>query len=172
MICTLSINNLISCKPKLLQLGASVVLQPFVKRRIFQHGEGRPYSDRIKVTFTRTLSLKKWHARLSHTSTICSFHSVRSCITIRSLIRSSVCRVQSWRRAETPKWGLAYFSQTKSSRRRNGEIKTPLAVVSRARNTLRVSTTATITQIPDVSSKDGAVIGAVLSTRKFHRGHH
>jgi hypothetical protein len=34
------------------------------------------------------------------------------------------------------------------------------------------STTATIAQIPDVSSKDGAVIGAVLSTRKLHRGHH
>jgi hypothetical protein len=49
---------------------------------------------------------------------------------------------------------------------------TPLAVVSRARKTLRVSTTATIAQIPDVSSKDGAVIGAVLSMRKFHRGHH
>jgi hypothetical protein len=49
---------------------------------------------------------------------------------------------------------------------------TPLAVVSRARKTLRVSTTAGIAQIPDVSSKDGAVIGAVLSTRKFHRGHH
>jgi hypothetical protein len=27
-------------------------------------------------------------------------------------------------------------------------------------------------QIPDVSSKEGAVIGAVLGTRKFHRGHH
>jgi hypothetical protein len=39
------------------------------------------------------------------------------------------------------------------------------------RKTLRVSTTATITQIPAVSSKEGAVIGAVLSTRKFHRGH-
>jgi hypothetical protein len=49
---------------------------------------------------------------------------------------------------------------------------TPLAVVSRARKTLRVSTTATIAQIPTISSKDGAVIGAVLSTRKFHRGHH
>jgi hypothetical protein len=45
---------------------------------------------------------------------------------------------------------------------------TPLAVVYRARNTLRVSTTATIAQIPAVSSKEGAV----LSTRKFHRGHH
>jgi hypothetical protein len=45
---------------------------------------------------------------------------------------------------------------------------TPLAVVSRARKTLRVSTTATIAQILDVSSKEGAVIGAVLSTRKFH----
>jgi hypothetical protein len=46
------------------------------------------------------------------------------------------------------------------------------AVVYRARKTLRVSTTATIAQIPAVLSKDGAVIGAVLSTRKFHRGHH
>jgi hypothetical protein len=32
----------------------------------------------------------------------------------------------------------------------------------------RVSTTATIAQIPAVSSKEGAVIGAVISTRKFH----
>jgi hypothetical protein len=46
---------------------------------------------------------------------------------------------------------------------------TPLAVVSRARKTLRVWTTATIAQITGVSSKEGAVIGAVLSTRKFHR---
>jgi hypothetical protein len=38
---------------------------------------------------------------------------------------------------------------------------TPLAVVSRARNTLRVSTTATIAQIPAASSKEGAVIGAI-----------
>jgi hypothetical protein len=49
---------------------------------------------------------------------------------------------------------------------------TPLAVVSRARKTLRVSTTAGIAQIPAVESKEGAVFGAVLSTRKFHRGHH
>jgi hypothetical protein len=49
---------------------------------------------------------------------------------------------------------------------------TPLAVVSRARKTLRVSTTAGIAQILAVSSKEGAVIGAVLSTREFHRGHH
>jgi hypothetical protein len=28
-----------------------------------------------------------------------------------------------------------------------------------------------IVQIPDVSSKDGTVIGAVFGTRKFHRGH-
>jgi hypothetical protein len=42
---------------------------------------------------------------------------------------------------------------------------TPLAVVSRARKTLH---TAGIAQIPVVSSKEGAV----LSTRKFHRGHH
>jgi hypothetical protein len=41
---------------------------------------------------------------------------------------------------------------------------TPLAVVSHARKTIRVSTTATIAQIPAVSSKEGAVIGAVLST--------
>jgi hypothetical protein len=44
---------------------------------------------------------------------------------------------------------------------------TPLAVVSRARKTLCVSTTERA-QIPAVSSKEGAVIGAVLSTRKFH----
>jgi hypothetical protein len=49
---------------------------------------------------------------------------------------------------------------------------TPLAVVSRARKTLRVSTTAGIAQLQAVSSKEGAVIGAVLSTQKFHRGHH
>jgi hypothetical protein len=49
---------------------------------------------------------------------------------------------------------------------------TPLAVVSRASKTLPISTTATIAQIPAVLSKEGAVIGAVLSTRKFHRGHH
>jgi hypothetical protein len=36
---------------------------------------------------------------------------------------------------------------------------TPLAVVSRARKTLRVSTTAGIAQIPAVSSKEVAVIG-------------
>jgi hypothetical protein len=29
-----------------------------------------------------------------------------------------------------------------------------------------------IALIPDVSSKEGAVIAAVLSTRKFHWGHH
>jgi hypothetical protein len=34
---------------------------------------------------------------------------------------------------------------------------TPLAVVSRARKSLRVSTTATIAQIPAASSKEGAV---------------
>jgi hypothetical protein len=45
-----------------------------------------------------------------------------------------------------------------------GTTYTPLAVVSRARKTLRVSTTATIAQIPAVSSKEGTVIGAVLST--------
>jgi predicted transcriptional regulator len=44
-------------------------------------------------------------------------------------------------------------------------IYTPLAVVSRARKSLRVSTTATISQIPVVSLKDGAVIGTVLSTQ-------
>jgi hypothetical protein len=49
---------------------------------------------------------------------------------------------------------------------------TPLAVVSRARKTLHVSTTAGIAQIPAVSSKEVAVIGAVLNTRKFHLGHH
>jgi hypothetical protein len=49
---------------------------------------------------------------------------------------------------------------------------TPLAVVSRARRTLRVSTTATDNVNLDVSSKEGAVIGAVLGTRKFHRSHH
>jgi hypothetical protein len=48
-----------------------------------------------------------------------------------TLINLSVCSVQSWRRAETPKWVLAYFSQTKSSRRRNGEIKTERQRVSR-----------------------------------------
>jgi hypothetical protein len=53
------------------------------------------------------------------------------------------------------------------------EDYTPLAVAnSRARKTLRVSTTATKAQIPAVSSKEGAVIDAVLITRKFHRGHH
>jgi hypothetical protein len=50
-------------------------------------------------------------------------------------------------------------------------LYTPLAVVLRARKTLRVLTTAGIEQILAVSSKEGAVIGAVLSTRKFHRGH-
>jgi hypothetical protein len=46
------------------------------------------------------------------------------------------------------------------------------AVVSHAHKTLRVSTIATIAQILDISSKEGTVIGAVLSTQKFHRGHH
>jgi hypothetical protein len=50
-------------------------------------------------------------------------------------------------------------------------IYTPLSVVSHARKTLHVSTTATIAQIPVVSSKEGTVIGAVLSTRKFHQTH-
>jgi precorrin-4 methylase len=49
---------------------------------------------------------------------------------------------------------------------------TPLAVVSHAHKTQHVSTTATIAQILAVLSKEGAligtVIGAVLSTRKFH----
>jgi hypothetical protein len=49
------------------------------------------------------------------------------------------------------------------------QLYTPLAVASRARKTLRVSTTATIAQIPAVSSKEGALIGAVLSMQKFHR---
>jgi hypothetical protein len=45
---------------------------------------------------------------------------------------------------------------------------TPLAVVSRARKSIRVSTPLLqIAQIPDVSTKDGAVIGAVFSTRKL-----
>jgi hypothetical protein len=54
----------------------------------------------------------------------------------------------------------------------SGLMYTPLAMVYRARKTPRVSTTATIVQIPAVSSKEGAVIGTVLSTQKFHRGHH
>jgi hypothetical protein len=37
---------------------------------------------------------------------------------------------------------------------------------------LRISTTATDRANLDVSSKEGAVIGAVLSARKFHRSHH
>jgi hypothetical protein len=48
-----------------------------------------------------------------------------------TLINFSVCSVQSWRRAETPKWDLDYFSQTKSSRRRNIDIKTERQRVSR-----------------------------------------
>jgi hypothetical protein len=36
----------------------------------------------------------------------------------------------------------------------------------------RETTLVVAAQIPAVSSKEGAVIGAVLSTRKFHRGHH
>jgi hypothetical protein len=65
------------------------------------------------------------------TSIIYSFYSLRSYIRINTRINFSACSVQSWRRAETPKWGLAYFSQTKSSRRRNGEIKTERQRVSR-----------------------------------------
>jgi hypothetical protein len=49
---------------------------------------------------------------------------------------------------------------------------TSLAVVSRARKTLRVSANATDSANSDISSKEGAVIGAVLAKRKFHRGHH
>jgi hypothetical protein len=52
-----------------------------------------------------------------------------------------------------------------------GPEYTPLAVVSRARNSTRINHCYTIAQIPAVLSKEGAVIGAVLSTRKFHRGH-
>jgi hypothetical protein len=47
---------------------------------------------------------------------------------------------------------------------------TPLAVASRVRKTYQPL--LQIAQIPDVSSKEDAVIGAVLGTRKFHRGHH
>jgi hypothetical protein len=47
-----------------------------------------------------------------------------------------------------------------------------LAVVSRTRKTpLAYQSLLQIAQIPDVSLKEGAVIGAVFSTRKFHRGH-
>jgi hypothetical protein len=49
---------------------------------------------------------------------------------------------------------------------------TPLAVVSRTCKTLHVSTTATDRANSDVSSKEGAVIAAVLRTRKFHRSPH
>jgi hypothetical protein len=45
---------------------------------------------------------------------------------------------------------------------------TPLAVVSHARKTLRVSTTATIAQIPELSSKEGAVIGAALYSARLY----
>jgi hypothetical protein len=41
---------------------------------------------------------------------------------------------------------------------------TPLAVVSRARKPIRVSTTATDSANSDILSKEGTVIGAVLST--------
>jgi hypothetical protein len=70
--------------------------------------------------------------------------------------------------SETPGFMKKTWCETISA----GARYTPLAVVSRARKTLHVSTTATIAQIPAVSSKEGAVIGDVLSTRKFHRGHH
>jgi hypothetical protein len=67
---------------EVIAVGASVFSQPFVKRRIFQHGESRPYSDRINVTFPRKSQ------KMACTSTMCSFYSVRSCITIRSLLFS------------------------------------------------------------------------------------
>jgi hypothetical protein len=51
-----------------------------------------------------------------------------------------------------------------------GAEYTPLAVVSHTCKTLRISTTATVSANFDVSSKEGAVIVAVLSKRKFHRG--
>jgi hypothetical protein len=52
----------------------------------------------------------------------------------------------------------------------HSRVYTPLAVVSRACKTLHVLTTATDSTNSDVSSKEGTmtVIGAVLSTRKFH----
>jgi hypothetical protein len=50
-------------------------------------------------------------------------------------------------------------------------IHSPRSGFSRPQDSTRINH-CWIAQIPDVSSKDGAVIGAVLSTRKFHRGHH
>jgi hypothetical protein len=51
-------------------------------------------------------------------------------------------------------------------------LHSPRSGFSRARLCAYTSTNATIAQFPAVSSKEGAVIGAVLSTRKFHRGGH
>jgi hypothetical protein len=48
---------------------------------------------------------------------------------------------------------------------------TPLAVVSRARKDSTGINTATDSTNLDVSSKEGAVIGAVLSTRKSLHQH-
>jgi hypothetical protein len=50
-------------------------------------------------------------------------------------------------------------------------VYTPLAVVSRPQDSMRMNRCYDNTKSA-VSSKEGAVIGAVLSTRKFHRGHH
>jgi hypothetical protein len=67
-------------------------------------------------------------------------------------------------------WGRAHRPPSRACLRLHSR-----AVVSRARKTTHINhchLTAGIAQIPAVSSKEGAVIGAVLSTRKFHRGHH
>jgi hypothetical protein len=58
------------------------------------------------------------------------------------------------------------FSAVESHR-----IHSPRSGFSRPQDSTRM-TTATIALILAVSSKEGAVIGAVLSTRKFHRDHH
>jgi hypothetical protein len=51
----------------------------------------------------------------------------------------------------------------------SGVMYAPFAVVSRAH---AYQPLLQIAQIPGVSSKERAVVGAVLGTRKFHRGHH
>jgi hypothetical protein len=51
------------------------------------------------------------------------------------------------------------------------QLHSPRSGFARPQDTSRINRCG-IEKIPAVSSKEGAVIGAVLSTRKFHRGHH
>jgi hypothetical protein len=67
----------------------------------------------------------------------------------------------------------AWLEASRSSRLRASQtLHSPRSGFARPQDSTRISHCYTIAQIPAVSSKEGAVIGAVLNTRKFHRDHH